>query len=90
VDVGRPCGRTYRRDPWKMVSRSDIIFILMLEVVAVTRHPVFIDAIIQSNGAGFVGTLRSTMSTLARRRVQSWRDGAIRTISWGWPGADDH
>ncbi|KAG2140412.1 hypothetical protein BD769DRAFT_1626303 [Suillus cothurnatus] len=53
-------------------------------------HPVFIDAIIQSNGAGFVGTLRSTMSTLARRRVQSWRDGAIRTISWGWPGADDH
>ncbi|KAG2037002.1 hypothetical protein BDR03DRAFT_1092124 [Suillus americanus] len=53
-------------------------------------HPVFIDAIVQSNGAGFVGTLRSTMSTLARRRVQSWHDGATRTVLWGWPGADDH
>ncbi|KAG1789680.1 hypothetical protein EV424DRAFT_1461489, partial [Suillus variegatus] len=27
-------------------------------------HPVFIDAIIQLNGAGFVGTHGSTMSTL--------------------------
>ncbi|KAG2128627.1 uncharacterized protein EDB93DRAFT_1256626 [Suillus bovinus] len=53
-------------------------------------HPVFIDAIIQSNGAGFVGTRGSTMSTLASRRVESWHDGATRLVSWGWPGADDH
>ncbi|KAG2339449.1 hypothetical protein BDR05DRAFT_968039 [Suillus weaverae] len=53
-------------------------------------HPVFIDAIIQSNGIGFVGTRGSTMSTLASRRVQSWHGGATRLISWGSPGADDH
>jgi hypothetical protein len=53
-------------------------------------HPVFIDAIIQSNGAGFVGTRGSTMSILARRRVQSWHNGPTRIVQWGWPGADDH
>lgn len=66
------------------------VFILILEVVVVARYPVFIDAIIQSNGAGFVGTRGSTMSTLASRRVQSWHDGATRLIRWGSPGADDH
>ncbi|KAG2046028.1 hypothetical protein BDR06DRAFT_1015084 [Suillus hirtellus] len=53
-------------------------------------HPVFIDAIIQSNGAGFVGTRGFTMSTLASCRVQLWHDGATRLIRWGWPGADNH
>jgi hypothetical protein len=65
-------------------------FILMLETVPVARHPVFIDAIIQSNGAGFVGTRGSTMSNLALRRVQSWHNGPTRIVQWGWPGADDH
>ncbi|KAG1754887.1 uncharacterized protein EDB91DRAFT_1276371 [Suillus paluster] len=53
-------------------------------------YPVFIDAVIQSNGAGFVGTHGSTMTTVARRRVESWRGGPTRTVRWGWPGADDH
>ncbi|KAG1785740.1 uncharacterized protein HD556DRAFT_1314010 [Suillus plorans] len=53
-------------------------------------HPVFIDAIIKSNGAGFVGTRGFTMSTLASRRVQSWHDGATQLVRWVWPGADDH
>lgn len=53
-------------------------------------HPVFIDAIIQSNGVGFVGTRGSTMSTLAARRVESWHGGASRIIRWGRLGADDH
>jgi len=53
-------------------------------------YPVLIDAAIQSSGVGFVGTDRSTMSVLARRRVQSWVDGAVRTVKWGRPGADDH
>ncbi|TFK36992.1 hypothetical protein BDQ12DRAFT_686205 [Crucibulum laeve] len=53
-------------------------------------YPVLIDAVIQSSGAGFVGTDRSTMSTLARRRVQSWRDGVVRTVKWGKPDSDDH
>lgn len=53
-------------------------------------YPVLIDAAIQSSGVGFVGTDRSTMSILARRRVQSWADGAVRTIKWGKPESDDH
>jgi hypothetical protein len=52
--------------------------------------PVLIDAGIQSSGIGFVGTDRSTMSILARRRVQSWQEGAVRTVKWGSVGADDH
>ncbi|KJA28528.1 hypothetical protein HYPSUDRAFT_128961, partial [Hypholoma sublateritium FD-334 SS-4] len=55
-----------------------------------TWYPLIIDAVIQSGGVGFVGTDRSTMSLLARRRVQSWHDGVVRTIKWGRPGADDH
>jgi hypothetical protein len=53
-------------------------------------YPVLIDAVVQSTGLGFVGTDRSTMSILARRRVQAWHDGAVRTLKWGSPGADDH
>ena len=49
-----------------------------------------IDAVIQSGGVGFLGTDRSTMSTLARRRVQSWHNGVVRTVKWGEKGADDH
>jgi len=56
----------------------------------IPRYPVFLDAVIQSNGAGFVGTHGSTMTTLARRRVESWHGGPTRVIRWGWPGADDH
>ena len=54
------------------------------------RYPLIIDAVIQSGGLGFVGTDRSTMSLLARRRVQSWHDGVVRAVKWGRPGADDH
>lgn len=50
---------------------------------------VLIDAVIQSQGAGYVGTDRSTMSRLAGRRVQDWRGGPIRFVKWGKPGADD-
>jgi len=53
-------------------------------------YPVLIDAVIQSGGLGFVGNDRSTMSQLARRRVQSWRDGAVRQVKWGRPDSDDH
>ncbi|KAG1864729.1 hypothetical protein DFJ58DRAFT_772603 [Suillus subalutaceus] len=53
-------------------------------------YPVFIDAVIQSNGAGFVGTHGSTMTTLARRRVESWHGGPTRVVKWGSPNADDH
>lgn len=58
------------------------------------RYPVIldaiIDAIIQSRGLGFVGTDRSTFSALARRRVQEWNNGAVRTVKWGQPDADQH
>jgi len=53
-------------------------------------YPVLIDAVIQSTGVGFVGTDKSTMSIMARRRVESWMDGAVRTVKWGGPDADNH
>jgi hypothetical protein len=53
-------------------------------------HPVLIDAAIQSGGVGFVGTDRSTMSIMAKRRVEAWQDGATRMVKWGYLGADDH
>jgi hypothetical protein len=30
------------------------------------------------------------MSIMARRRVESWMDGAVRTVKWGGPDADNH
>jgi len=53
-------------------------------------YPVFIDAVIQSQGAGFVGTDRSTMSIIAARRVGSWQNGPHKMVKWGSIGADDH
>jgi len=49
-----------------------------------------LDAVIQCMGAGFVGTDRSTMSLLARRRVEEWSGGVTRMVKWGFPGADNH
>ncbi|KAI5122360.1 hypothetical protein M0805_004118 [Coniferiporia weirii] len=53
-------------------------------------YPVLLDAVVQSLGAGFVGTDRSTMSLIAQRRVEDWNGGATREVRWGSPGADDH
>ncbi|KAJ7040458.1 hypothetical protein C8F04DRAFT_1083631 [Mycena alexandri] len=53
-------------------------------------YPPLIDATIQSQGVGFVGTDRSTMSIIAARRVEAWQNGPIRLVKWGTPGADDH
>jgi hypothetical protein len=53
-------------------------------------YPVLIDAVIQSNGMGFIGTDASTMSVIARKRVETWHGGAVRMIKWTYPGADDH
>ncbi|KZP06147.1 hypothetical protein FIBSPDRAFT_764866 [Athelia psychrophila] len=53
-------------------------------------YPVFIDAVIQSNGVGFVGTDRSTMSEMAKLRCETWHKGSTRMVRWGHIGADDH
>ncbi|KAG8848874.1 hypothetical protein FRB96_001006 [Tulasnella sp. 330] len=53
-------------------------------------YPPLLDSVIQSMGTGFVGTHRSTMSLIAKRRVQDWQGGAVRDVRWGYPGADDH
>ncbi|TFK56649.1 hypothetical protein OE88DRAFT_1670074 [Heliocybe sulcata] len=53
-------------------------------------YPVLVDAVVQSGGVGFVGTDRSTMSLLARRRVEDWQGGVTRTAKWGYEGADAH
>ncbi|KAJ7693092.1 hypothetical protein B0H17DRAFT_1060748 [Mycena rosella] len=52
-------------------------------------YPMFIDAVIHAGAAGFVGTDTSTVSILARRRVES-RGGVTEMVKWGKPGADDH
>ncbi|TCD62408.1 hypothetical protein EIP91_006936 [Steccherinum ochraceum] len=52
--------------------------------------PVILDAAIQSNGLGFVGTDRSTFSVLSARRVTDWHDGATRMVKWGKKDADAH
>lgn len=52
-------------------------------------YPLLIDAVIQSNGKGFVGTDRSTMSEIAMLRCQSWQGGVARMVKWGYIGADD-
>ncbi|KAL4252409.1 hypothetical protein ABKN59_004871 [Abortiporus biennis] len=52
--------------------------------------PVVIDAYVQSQGIGFVGTDRSTFSIIARRRVLEWNGGVIRNVKWGAPDADVH
>ncbi|THV07510.1 hypothetical protein K435DRAFT_847933 [Dendrothele bispora CBS 962.96] len=53
-------------------------------------YPVLIDAVIQSGGLGFVGTDKSTMSILARRRAQEWHDATYRMVRWGSADADLH
>lgn len=52
--------------------------------------PLLLDAMFQSMGKGFVGTLGSTMSDLARKRVEDWHDGESAMVHWGAPGADNH
>ncbi|KAF7356995.1 hypothetical protein MVEN_01036100 [Mycena venus] len=42
-------------------------------------YPILVDAAIQSGALGFVGTDRSTVSVMARKRVQTWHGGAVRT-----------
>lgn len=53
-------------------------------------YPLLLDATVQSSGVGFIGTDRSTMSIIARRRAESWNNASTRTVMWGRPGADDH
>jgi hypothetical protein len=53
-------------------------------------YPVLIDTAIQSEGKGFVGTDRSTVSLITARRVKEWHDGVVRSVKWGKVGADDH
>ncbi|KZT02434.1 uncharacterized protein LAESUDRAFT_815288 [Laetiporus sulphureus 93-53] len=53
-------------------------------------YPVILDAVIQSSAMGFVANDRSTYSTLSRRRVADWQDGATRIVKWGLKDADAH
>ncbi|KAJ7138652.1 hypothetical protein C8R46DRAFT_1361718 [Mycena filopes] len=45
-------------------------------------YPVFIDAVMQGDASGFVGTDTSTVSILARRRVAA-RGGPTEMVKWG-------
>ena len=50
--------------------------------MALHRHEVFVDAVIQSGGVGFLGTRGSTMSLLAMRRTVDWQGGLGKLVSW--------
>jgi len=50
--------------------------------------PPILDAVFQSMGIGFVGTDQSTMSLLARRRIEDWHGGVTRNVRWGTLNAD--
>ncbi|KAG8715213.1 hypothetical protein FRC11_005286 [Ceratobasidium sp. 423] len=52
--------------------------------------PLLLDTVFQSMGKGFVGTAQSTMSELARVRVEDWNDGESAIVRWGSPDADNH
>jgi hypothetical protein len=49
-----------------------------------------IDVVAASLSSGFVGTDRSTVSTVNRRRVEDWNGGVTRIVKWGKLGADAH
>lgn len=53
-------------------------------------YPALLDAVFQSSGIGFVGTGKSTMSLLARKRVEDWDDGIGVMVKWGSKDADAH
>ncbi|KIJ66268.1 hypothetical protein HYDPIDRAFT_174416 [Hydnomerulius pinastri MD-312] len=96
IDVSHVIMTSDERDPnwWSDVRELGWSYIDYAAERTVEMHgkwyPVLVDAVLQSNGAGFVGTYGSTMTTLARRRVASWHGGPTRVIQWGYPGADDH
>jgi len=88
------------RDPgtseawWKSVSELGWIHIDH-EVLGTTDkyniwYPAVLDATMLSLASAFVGTDRSTYSLLAKKRVQTWRNGPARFVRWGEVGADDH
>ncbi|CED83248.1 hypothetical protein [Phaffia rhodozyma] len=52
-------------------------------------YPTLIDSIALSLGTGFVGTSGSTMSILARRRVEEWNGGIGRQVLRKYGGLDD-
>lgn len=86
MEVSRPLSN--KRTLWWLVSAA--FFVAWPISESTSRHPVLIDAAIQSGGVGFVGTDRSTMSIIAMRRVQSWQNGITALVKWGHIGADDH
>jgi len=49
-----------------------------------------IDVVAVSLSTGFVGTDRSTVSTVNRKRVEDWNDGVTRIVKWGKLNADAH
>ncbi|KIM70241.1 hypothetical protein SCLCIDRAFT_102054 [Scleroderma citrinum Foug A] len=96
IHVTRVIMTSDERDPnwWAEIAKLGWTWVDYAAERTVEKHgkwyPLLLDAIIQSRGAGFVGTEYSTMTTVALRRVQDWSQGAVRVTHWGWPGADDH
>jgi len=94
LDVKHVIMTSDENDPewWKEVSAQGWLQVDHTNTTEIygAWYPVFVDAVIQSNGAGFVGTALSTMSQLAARRCESWHDGPVRQVQWGTPDMDNH
>lgn len=96
IDVTRVVMTSDERDPawWADVDALGWVYVDSEKEKVVEEYgawyPVFIDAVIQSGGVGFVGTEQSTMSYIAMRRVETWQEGVGKIVQWGFPGADDH
>jgi hypothetical protein len=46
-------------------------------------YPMVVDAVAQSLGAGFVGSIDSTVSMVSAKRVEDWNHGVTRVVGWG-------
>ncbi|KZT38416.1 hypothetical protein SISSUDRAFT_1021527 [Sistotremastrum suecicum HHB10207 ss-3] len=79
---------------WKSVADQGWFWIDHEELNSVSKHgkwyTMLIDACIQSAGIGFVGTDRSTMSSIALRRTEEWNNGVGSLVRWGRPDSDAH
>ncbi|TFK74340.1 hypothetical protein BDN72DRAFT_955949 [Pluteus cervinus] len=70
---------------WKFIDHSEELTVQKFN----KWYPPIIDIVGQSLAIGFVGTDRSTVSMVSKRRVEEWNGGVSRMVKWGRPGADD-
>lgn len=77
--------------PWvaEDVGSMDLYITLGVRLVSfISWYPGVLDACTLSLATGFVGTSESTLSLMAKLRVETWNGGVARTVRWGRKDAD--